>query len=656
MAMKFLKIAIGALLAMLALAPLPAISAGAYYQPTGSIALLEGWGAASPSIAHADVNGYGKYDWWSLTSQAPYNQACPAVSATNYIVAANTVPLATGCWVHQGTEFVATIADMEALPPSIAGKTVIVGGSQGGTFIGVSGTCTTDGGTIFCDSNDTSGYWQRQFNGAVYVTWFGADPTDTAPASAIINGVTAAFKDVYVPDGTYNANATIVVQNGHSLTGPGSAVLHRHSGGATTPVLECLYISTVCKGVTVSDSQVAPKGVVVGGDASPSDAANAWWWSISDMTILGTAGSLTITNAVYSAPNVTFTLSSNPTGLVAAGDDISIAGTSVSSGSVYDGLYRVSSITTGTVVATPETGASAPGTYSSGGVLHFGIALYVPSGQIISPSLANYYSNISNINIDGGGIGIELGDFANAHNFVNVHVWMADGCGVNLKGAYANNISNIFVNDGNSDYLTAYCFTAPTSGTFYTTKNNILSAGAETAGAHDKLFFVDANSFGNSYVGISNEPALGSINNLSNFFEVNGNIYTSNSVVSVTLQASGPTYFGYTPLTANDQNDVCMFAASGGCTAAQSGSYLNKVKIFGGYGQSRDLELQQTSGASVVSATGGDIQIDSSASNGNVILNTGTGLVTIPSIHTSAPSTHCALWSNAGVLTVTTCP
>jgi fibronectin-binding autotransporter adhesin len=54
---------------------------------------------------------------------------------------------------------------------------------------------------------------------------------------------------------------------------------------------------------------------------------------------------------------------------------------------------------------------------------------------------------------------------------------------------------------------------------------------------------------------------------------------------------SGSLKAGTGTLTANSQNDVALFSANG--TAAQSGNFYNKLKLFGGDAQARDLQLWQ---------------------------------------------------------------
>jgi hypothetical protein len=56
----------------------------------------------------------------------------------------------------------------------------------------------------------------------------------------------------------------------------------------------------------------------------------------------------------------------------------------------------------------------------------------------------------------------------------------------------------------------------------------------------------------------------------------------------------------------------------------------------------------QISIANILTATG----IETPATSITVV----AGVLTLPAIATSAPATHCALWANAGVINITTCP
>ena len=63
------------------------------------------------------------------------------------------------------------------------------------------------------------------------------------------------------------------------------------------------------------------------------------------------------------------------------------------------------------------------------------------------------------------------------------------------------------------------------------------------------------------------------------------------AITGTSATFSGSLKAGTGTLTANSQNDVALFSADG--TYSQSGNFYNKLKLFGGDGQSRDLQLWQ---------------------------------------------------------------
>ena len=556
------------LAATLMLAPSAASAAASYPFIEPSIAAVEALGAAcGTTAAGVWIPNVGHYAWnGSSTATADGVNILQCTGVANGRMIIDLGPLA-----------LASITAMQALPGPVNDTMVDLSGLQGGKFVfNTSSTCTVNTGTCFAATDGTAGKWERQYEGLLNALWFGADPTDVAVSAVAINAC-IIVGPCYVPSGTYDADATIVVENGKSLVLAANATLHRHSTGVTTPVLEVLYVSSSVSGGIVQDDASSPSGAVVLGDTSKTDTTNAWWWSLHNMTI-------------YAQVN--------------------------------------------------------PGD----------IAVLIPSGQYTNSSIANYFGNVSNVNIHGGDVGLELADYSNSHNISKIEFWGQKTCALQLTGAYANNISQFFVHTGAASGLVGICLTAPTSpSTFYTARNQITDFGDESGGAADKAVSIDATAYDNTLIGMENVADYGTTGS-GNLISLNGNIIQSNSVSSNQLSVGGASLLGSNILTANDQSDLCLFAASSSCSTAQSGSFLNSVKIFGGYGQTRFLQLQQTSGAAYLGASGGDLQIDSSPSNGNINLTTGTGLVLIPAIPTVAPATHCALWDNAGVVNITTCP
>ncbi len=109
---------------------------------------------------------------------------------------------------------------------------------------------------------------------------------------------------------------------------------------------------------------------------------------------------------------------------------------------------------------------------------------------------------------------------------------------------------------------------------------------------------------------------------------------------ATTLHVVGDTLLGAKTLTANEQNDVKLFTDATG-TEAQAGLYYNKLRIYGGGGQTRDLQLWQEYGGQAhlgSSWTSNILYIDSSFSkftvnSANSIFSGNVG------IGTTAPTT-----------------
>ena len=146
-----------------------------------TIAALENIGAsAGASVTAAYVPGIGIYQWNATSTATPDPTDTPQTIVQVTGVTTGRMVLQNGAVGN-----VANIAALEALPDAPIGMTVNVGGTQGGTFTVTSGSiiasnCTGgDGGTTFGVSDSASAgtcytdrYWKRQFNGAVYLSWF----------------------------------------------------------------------------------------------------------------------------------------------------------------------------------------------------------------------------------------------------------------------------------------------------------------------------------------------------------------------------------------------------------------------------------------------------------------------------------------------------
>lgn len=77
--------------------------------------------------------------------------------------------------------------------------------NRGGTFIW-SATGTANGGTVFAGG---TGYWNRQYSGAVNVKWFGAKGDGVTDDTLAIQKTLDIKKAVYIPDGVFITSDTL---------------------------------------------------------------------------------------------------------------------------------------------------------------------------------------------------------------------------------------------------------------------------------------------------------------------------------------------------------------------------------------------------------------------------------------------------------------
>jgi len=149
-------------------------------------------------------------------------------------ISADTV----GTWSIAAPYSVATVADLATIDPLIYTTAIVKDLDRGGTFIW-SSTGTANGGTMFAGA---TGFWTRQYSGAVNVKWFGAKGdgvTDDKAAIqstinfiAIISGGTIIF-----PFGIYNISSMLDITNSNTkLVGVGSSEIHDAGTNSATPV------------------------------------------------------------------------------------------------------------------------------------------------------------------------------------------------------------------------------------------------------------------------------------------------------------------------------------------------------------------------------------------------------------------------------------
>ncbi len=120
---------------------------------------------------------------------------------------------------------------------------------------------------------------------------FGADPTGTSDSTSAINSALAAGTVVYIPQGTYRCDSSVVVTQGKTLLLEGT--LHRMSAHSAldTPVVHLNGDTVSFKGVGVSSTVMtdnnAPNGVVLWGAINPQTDYVAYRFAnVSDLRIM----------------------------------------------------------------------------------------------------------------------------------------------------------------------------------------------------------------------------------------------------------------------------------------------------------------------------------------------------------------------------------
>ena len=131
-------------------------------------------------------------------------------------------------------EFYATRALIKALPTPAAGDTVVLTENlRAGVFVFRAGdystfitTDTVEG--LYLKADDTlatSGAWVRQWDGEADARWFGLSTAASGATNATaLNVALSLFRDIYVPPGTFDIGATLVVPAFTTLRGAGKYV------------------------------------------------------------------------------------------------------------------------------------------------------------------------------------------------------------------------------------------------------------------------------------------------------------------------------------------------------------------------------------------------------------------------------------------------
>lgn len=195
----------------------------------------------------------------------------------------------------------------------------------------------------------------------------------------------------------------------------------------------------------------------------------------------------------------------------------------------------------------------------------------IVSGQVTHQMNANYFGTIHNVNIKGFNFGSLLFENANAHNISNVHYWLCQDACIWLRGAYANNFSNMFFHGGAKDGVISIQLVNKSEGiNTHSEQNKFIGFTCETGGLNDKAFVIDTECTGNVFIGTTNVAGGYTVGNLDNNIQLSG--YGSASFV--TLPGEAALKSGVLPAV------TTKVTPTGQLSTGQSGAYEMSVQVY----------------------------------------------------------------------------
>lgn len=195
----------------------------------------------------------------------------------------------------------------------------------------------------------------------------------------------------------------------------------------------------------------------------------------------------------------------------------------------------------------------------------------IVSGQVTYPMNANYFGTIHNVNIKGFNFGSLLFENANAHNISNVHYWLCQDACIWVRGAYANNFSNMFFHGGARDGVISIHLVNRSEGTYtHSEQNKFIGFTCETGGLTDRAFVIDTECTGNVLIGTSNVAGGYTLGNLDNNIQLSG--YGSASLV--TLPGEAAMKSGVLP------GVTTRVTPTGQLSTGQSGAYEMSIQVY----------------------------------------------------------------------------
>lgn len=200
-----------------------------------------------------------------------------------------------------------------------------------------------------------------------------------------------------------------------------------------------------------------------------------------------------------------------------------------------------------------------------------GLGWVIISGQVTYPMNANYFGTVNNVNTKAFDFGALLYENANAHNIDNVQFWLCKSANIWLRGAYANNFSNMFFHGGAADGCIGIQLVNKVLGTgTQSEQNKFTGFTCETGGPNDRAFVIGDLCTGNVLIGTSNVAGGYTIGNADNNIQLSG--YGSASYVSLPGESTKKT--GVAPSVAT------LVTPPGQMSTGESGAYEISVLVY----------------------------------------------------------------------------
>jgi len=133
------------------------------------------------------------------------------------------------------------------------------------------------------------------------------------------------------------------------------------------------------------------------------------------------------------------------------------------------------------------------------------------------------------------------------------------------------------------------------------------------------------NSSNDTTITLNDTGTITSLALFTNSFNTGTFVANSSSIFTSYLYARSKVFLGSSEQPVNGAKDVYFFS-DGSNNYAQPGNYYSRLRIFGGGGQTRRLDIfQEYDGDAIISATKTDLRFRTSGSNTNIRHDMGTG-------------------------------